>query len=274
MKAPATELSLVGRTAIVTGAGKGIGRAIALVLAEAGADITLTARTGSDLNLVAEEIRNIGRRALPIPTDVSESAQVDRMVQSALDEFGQVDVLVNNAGVNLRLPLVPLPEGVPDWLRIPRKPDSPITDDEWDGLLATNLSGVMYGCRAVAPHMIERGSGKVINVSSIQGKRAIPYYLAYNVSKAAVNMLTRVLALEWAAYCVQVNAICPGAYETDMSGDQWIDPEKARIAREGIPMGRPGEIRELGTLAVYLASPASDYMTGQTVYIDGGIGAL
>ena len=269
-----TEYSLTGKTVVVTGAGKGIGRSIALVLAQAGADVTLAARTESDLADVAAEIRSLGRRALVVLTDVSDSAQVDGLVQTAIDEFGQIDVLVNNAGYNLRLPLVPPPGGLPEWMRVSRTPDHPITDTEWDGLMATNVSGVMYGCRAVAPHMLKRGSGKIINVSSVQGKRAMPNTIAYSVSKAAVNMLTRVLALEWAAHGVQVNAICPGAYETQMSGDQWQVPEKAKRAAATIPMGRPGELRELGSLAVYLASSASDYMTGQTVYIDGGIGAL
>jgi NAD(P)-dependent dehydrogenase (short-subunit alcohol dehydrogenase family) len=273
LKAPLPELSLAGTIAVVTGAGKGIGRAIALGLAEAGADVALAARTGSDLDDVATEIRGMGRRALTIPTDVSDSAQVDDLVAAALEEFGKIDVMVNNAGFNLRLPLVPLPGGVPEGLRVSRTPDHPITDREWDGLMATNVNGVMYGCRAAAPHMLERGSGKIINVSSIQGKRAMPHTLAYSVSKAAVNMLTRVLALEWAAHGVQVNAICPGAYETAMSGDQWQVPEKARRAAATIPMGRPGHLPELGSLAVYLAGPASDYMTGETIYIDGGIGA-
>jgi NAD(P)-dependent dehydrogenase (short-subunit alcohol dehydrogenase family) len=274
VKSPLTEFSLAGKSVVVTGAGKGIGRAIALVLAEAGADVAIAARTESDLDEVAGQIRGLGRRSLVVPTDVSSSSEVDRMVQSVLDEFGQIDVLVNNAGFNLRLPLVPPPGGLPEGLRMSRTPDHPITDTEWDGLMATNVNGVMYGCRAVAPHMLERGSGKIINVSSVQGKRAMPNTIAYSVSKAAVNMLTRVLALEWASHGVQVNAICPGAYETEMSGDQWQVPEKAERAAATIPMGRPGNLRELGSLAVYLASAASDYMTGQAVYIDGGISAL
>jgi NAD(P)-dependent dehydrogenase (short-subunit alcohol dehydrogenase family) len=268
-----SELSLAGNVAVVTGAGKGIGRAIALELAGAGADVVLAARTESDINELATEIRGFGRRALAVPTDVSDSGQVDDLIKNAIEVFGKIDVMVNNAGFILRLPLVPVPGGVPEGLRVSRTPDHPITDQEWDGLMATNVNGVMYGCRAVAPHMLERGSGKIINVSSIQGKRAVPHTLAYSVSKAAVNMLTRVLALEWAAHGVQVNAICPGAYETAMSGDQWQVPEKARRAAATIPMGRPGHLPDLGSLAVYLASSASDYMTGETIYIDGGIGA-
>lgn len=268
-----SEFSLAGNVAVVTGAGKGIGRAIALGLAEAGADVVLAARTGADLNDVAAEVRALGRRALTVPTDVSESDQVDDLIGAALTEFEKIDVMVNNAGFNLRLSLVPLPGGLPEGLRVSRTPDHRITDQEWDGLMATNVDGVMYGCRAVAPHMLDRGSGKIINVSSIQGKRAVPHTLAYSVSKAAVNMLTRVLALEWAAHGVTVNAICPGAYETAMSGDQWQVPAKARRAAATIPMGRPGHLPDLGALAVYLASPASDYITGETIYIDGGIGA-
>ena len=268
------ELSLKGRSAIVTGAGRGIGRAIALSLAEAGADVALAARTLSELQGLAAEIRELGSRAVAVPTDVSDSSQVEYMVEATLKEFGNIDVLVNNAGINLRLPLVPLPDGVPDWLRVPRAPDSSITDVEWQRVLSVNVSGVMYGCRAVAPHMLARESGKIINVSSVQAKAAVPYYSAYAVSKAAVNMLTRVLALEWAQHGIQVNALCPGSYDTDMAGDQWSDPVKAERAAAMIPMGRPGDLRQLGVLAAYLASPASDYMTGQAVYIDGGIAAL
>ncbi len=268
------ELSLKGRSAIVTGAGRGIGRAIALSLAEAGADVALAARTLSELEGLAAEIRALGSRAFAVPTDVSDSSQVEYMVEATLKKFGSIDVLVNNAGINLRLPLVPLPDGVPDWLRVPRPPDSSITDVEWQRVLSVNVSGVMYGCRAVAPHMLARESGKIINVSSVQAKAAVPYYSAYAVSKAAVNMLTRVLALEWAQHGIQVNALCPGSYDTDMAGDQWSDPAKAERAAAVIPMGRPGDLRQLGVLAAYLASPASDYMTGQAVYIDGGIAAL
>ena len=268
------ELSLRGKSAIVTGAGRGIGRAIALSLAEAGADVALAARTPSDLEHVVAEIRALGSRAFAVPTDVSDSNQIESMVEATLKQFGNIDVLVNNAGINLRLPLVPLPDGVPDWLRVPRDPDTSITDDEWQRVLSVNVSGVMYGCRAVAPHMIARTRGKIINVSSVQGKAAVPYYSAYAVSKAAVNMLTRVLALEWARHGIQVNALCPGSYETDMAGDQWTDPAKAERAAAMIPMGRPGDLRQLGVLAAYLASPASDYMTGQAVFIDGGITAL
>ena len=268
------ELSLRGRSAIVTGAGRGIGRSIALSLAEAGADVAVAARTPSDLEEVAAEIRALGSRAFAVPTDVSDSSQVEYMVEATLEQFGSIDVLVNNAGINLRLPLVPLPDGVPDWLRVPRAADSSITDDEWQRVQSVNVSGVMYGCRAVAPHMLARSRGKIINVSSVQGKAAVPYYSAYAVSKAAVNMLTRVLALEWAQHGIQVNALCPGSYETDMAGDLWTDPAKAERAAAMIPMGRPGDLRQLGVLAAYLASPASDYMTGQAVFMDGGIAAL
>lgn len=268
------ELSLEGRSAIVTGAGRGIGRAIALGLAEAGADLVLAARTRPELDELAGELRASGRRAIAVTTDVTDPAQAERMVSAAADEYGQIDILVNNAGINLRLPLVPLPDGVPSWVRVSREPDSRITDEEWQRVMSTNLDGVMYGCRAVAPHMLERGGGKIINVSSVQAGTAVPCYSAYNVSKAAVNMLTRVLALEWAPHGITVNSLCPGSYETDMSGDQWTDPEKARRAAAMIPAGRPGNLRDLGILAAYLASPASDYMTGQAVFIDGGISAL
>ena len=264
------ELSLEGRTAIVTGGGRGIGREIALALAEAGADVVVAARTVTEIEAVAEEVRGLGRRALAVPADATASSDVDRLVDEVIRAFGQVDIMVNNAGVLFVLPLVPVPGGGPDSLRLTRPSDSPMRDGEWEASVATNLSSVMYGCRAVAPYMLERGYGKIVNVTSINGRQAVPFTAAYSATKAAVEMLTRVLALEWAEHGVRVNALAPGSYHTQMTDHVWSDPAASRQSRETIPMGHPGDLRELGVLAVYLASPASDYMTGQAVVMDGG----
>lgn len=264
------ELQLAGRVALVTGGGRGIGREIALTLAEAGADVAVAARTASQVETVAEEIRALGRRSVAVPTDVAVSSDIDAMVATAGRELGPIDILVNNAGAHIGVPLVPIPGRPLGPPRVSRTADHRFTDAEWDAVFATNVSAVMYGCRAVAPGTLERGYGKIINISSNNAHQAFEYEAAYNPSKAAVNMLTRVLALEWAPHGIRVNAIGPGEFVTamnDMGGD---DPaERARMTAR-IPMGVPGRLRDLGLLAVYLASPASDYMTGQILYLDGG----
>ena len=267
------EMDLEGRTAIVTGAGRGIGREIALVLAESGADIVVAARTEAEIEATASDVRALGRQAIAIPTDVSTSSQVDSLIERALDHFDSVEILVNNAGQLLRLPVVTLPDGVLEPPRVTRKTDSRTTDEEWRGVMGANLDGVFYCCRAIAPHMIERRYGKIINISSNNATQAFPLVAAYNASKAAVNMLTRVLALEWAPYNILVNAIGPGDYNTQMTEPTWTDPEGRQRHLDGIPLHREGTLRELGVLAAYLASPASDYMTGQVIYMDGGLTA-
>lgn len=267
------EMSLAGRTAIVTGAGRGIGREIALVLAEAGADIVAAARTEAEIEATAADVRALGRRAIAVRTDVSSSSQVDALVQRALDEFDTVEILVNNAGQLLRLPVVPLPDANLEPPTVTRKTDSRTTDEEWRGVIEANLDGVFYCCRAIAPHMIEQGYGKIINISSNNATQAFPLVAAYNASKAAVNMLTRVLALEWAPHNILVNAIGPGDYHTAMTDPTWVDPQARQRHLDGIPLHREGTLRELGVLTAYLASPASDYMTGQVIYMDGGLTA-
>ena len=261
------ELSLAGRTAVVTGAGRGIGRAIALVLAEAGADVVAAARTVSEIESVANEVRALGTQALAIPTDVSKSSSVDAMVEETINRFGKVDILVNNAGQIIRAPLVPLPDANLKPPRVTREANVRMSDDEWQAIIDANLNSIFYCCRAVAPYMLEKRYGKIINVSSNNGAQGFPLMSAYNASKAAVNMLTRVLALEWADYNICVNAIGPGDYNTSMTEPTWIDPVELQRHLDGIPMHRESDMRELGILAVYLASAASDYMTGQISYL-------
>ena len=246
---------------------------MSLSLAEAGADVVATARTRDEIDETAALVEKRGRRALAVTADVSRSADVDVMVERALDHFGKVDILVNNAGKLFKAPVAPFPDVTLEPPRVTRPTTVRHSDEEWQSIIDINLTGVFYCCRAVAPHMMEQGYGKIINVSSNNGTMAFPLVAAYNASKAAVNMLTRVLALEWAPYSICVNAIGPGDYHTAMTDASWSDSEGRQRHLDGIPLHREGDLEELGTLAVYLASPASDYMTGQIIYMDGGLTA-
>ena len=246
------EFGLEGRNALVTGGGRGIGRAIALTLAEAGANVAVTARTMSQVEQVANEVRELNRGSHAVQVDVGNADAVKRMVAEVTAQLGSIDILVNNAGISGGAELAAL------------------SDDVWHQILETNLSGPFYCSRAVAPQMQERRSGRIINVSSTSSSMATIGGAAYNSSKAALNMLTKVLARECAPYDVCVNAIGPGWFETDMSAKSLETPEQRDAALKNIPMGRLTSLRDLGLLAVYLASPASSWMTGQIIYHDGG----
>ncbi len=264
---------LAGRVAVVTGASRGIGRAIATAYASAGADVALGARASGDLDSATGAVRELGRRALAVPTDVTDSGQVDRLVARAVEGLGGVDILVNNAGSFKELATVPFPDRVLSPPSVMRPSAERMTDAEFREVIDTNVGGVFYGCRAAAPHMMERGYGKIINVSSVAATRAFRLEAVYDASKAAVNMLTRCLALEWAAYGVRVNALAPGDYNTAMTAEAWADPERRAAYIEAIPLGAEGDMEGLAALAVFLASPASDYITGQVINIDGGLSA-
>ena len=248
------QISMRGKTAIVTGAGRGLGKEMALALADAGADVACAARTQEQIKGTAEEIRARDRRALAVPTDVTRSADVDTLVQHTLDAWGRVDVLIANAGGGGSASL---------------KDVIDINDADWDDALALNLSSAFYCARAVVPHFRERGGGVIITVASTAGLRGEPRLLAYGAAKAAVAALTRSLAAQLAADNIRVNCIVPGFVLQRPIRDQ-ADIRAARSRGASIPARRLGEAWELGPLAVYLASAASSYVTGQAFVIDGG----
>ena len=249
------QLNLDGRVGLVTGASRGLGRAMARALAEAGADVALVARSADGLNQTAESVKARGGRALALPADVTVEAEVDAAVKRALDAFGAIDILVNNSGVATVKPFVDT------------------TPAEWRRILETNLTGAYNCCRAVGPGMIARRRGKVVNVASVLGARGLPGYAAYSASKGGLLALTRALAVEWARHNIQVNAIAPGWFVTSMNEAAFADARTSERLLRNVPARRTGRPEELGPLVVYLASAASDYVTGEVVFIDGGLGA-
>lgn len=246
--------SLKGKVAIVTGASRGIGRAIALRLARAGAKVTVSSRKLENVEGVAEEIRAADGEAMAIQAHVGHADQVEEMVARTVEAFGRVDIAVNNAATNPHFgPILAADEG------------------QWDKILDTNLKSVFRVARAVAPHMKAQGGGKIINIASVAGLRPSPAMGIYSVSKAGVIMLTQVLALELAPDNIQVNAIAPGVIKTRFSQVLWQTPQLAEPILKGTPLGRFGEPEDVAGLALFLASPASDYVTGAVFVVDGGI---
>ena len=243
-------LRLDGRVALVTGAGRGLGRAMALALAEAGADVVCAARSRDQIEETANLVREKGRRALAIPTDVSRSDQCTALVEATVREVGRLDILVNNAG-----------GATPGF----GKPLEEITDEEWHLGIDTNLSSVFYCCRAAIPHLIRQGGGKIINVSSGYGLRGGRNNFMYASAKAAIINFTRSLALTYARHNIQANCIIPGFFPHE-------NEAVLQYLRGGqfIPMGRVGRDEELGPACVFLASSLSDHMNGQVIALEGG----
>ncbi len=255
------EFDISGKTVIVTGAARGIGKGIARVFAESGASVMVTALTDRYLRPLADEMEAAGHPILPLTADATDSGDWQRTVDVALDTWGRIDVLINNLGDAIRKPLVPPPGS----------DGTAITDDEWRFVMDINLTEAFMGCRAVGPHMIGRGRGRVINISGFAARKGSPEALVYSTAKAGLARLTQTLALEWAPYGITVNCIAPGMFPDPETGD----PEQISRSRENaqvnVPLGRVGELREVGLLALYLASDASAYMTGETLYLDGGL---
>lgn len=250
--------SLQGKVAIVTGGSRGIGRAIALGYAEAGADVVVSSRNKRppELENVAREIQARGRKGIAVAAHVGKKEECQRLVEKTLQEFGRIDILVNNAGANPVLsPLLDL------------------TEEAFEKVLEVNLKGALFMSQLVGKHMIQRGGGgRIINLSSISGLRARADGTgAYCISKAAMNMLTQVMAKELAPHNILVNAIAPGSVKTEFSRVNWSDPErKAQRLRE-IELKRFGEPEEIVGLAIYLASDASSFVTGEIIRVDGGM---
>ena len=244
--------SLAGRVALVTGASRGIGRAIAVALGAAGAAVACAARSRDQVEATAAGITAAGGRARAIRLDVTRAEQIAVGVEEIEGALGTIDVLVNNAGITME------------------KKTTEVTDEDWDAVLATNLTSMFRCARAVAPGMMRLARGKIINIGSMYGIIGVPRYAAYCASKAAVDGLTRSLAAEWARHGIQVNCLAPGYMNTDISRAALADEKTRALFLSKVPARRIGEPEEVGALAVYLASPASDFMTGQTVYLDGG----
>lgn len=245
-------MRLDGRIAIVTGASRGLGRAMAVALAEAGADVALAARSQADLEETARLVAATGRRALAVATDVTVYAQVEALVERTVTELGGLHVVVNNSGIARVAPLAQM------------------SPEDFRAVLEVNLIGAFNGCRAAAAHLIAQKSGKIVNVASMLAQVGLPGYSVYSASKSGITGFTRALAVEWARHSIQVNAIAPGWFVTDMNADAFGDPRvRERLLRD-IPARRTGRLDEIGPLVVYLASAASDFMTGQTLFLDGG----
>jgi NAD(P)-dependent dehydrogenase (short-subunit alcohol dehydrogenase family) len=244
---------LTGKKALVTGASRGIGQAIAVALAQAGADVALVARSEDGLAATAAGVTGAGREAHIIPADVTSQQEVADAVATAISRLGHLDIVVNNAGgSNFTVPFLSL--------RLPG----------WDKLMRLNLDSAMYVCHAAGGHLVERGQGSVINVASVAGLVASPFLSPYGAAKAGLISLTRSLAVEWAAHGVRVNALCPGWTATELNRNLWEDETTGKATVAAVPMQRWGRVEEMTGPALFLASDASSYMTGQALVIDGG----
>lgn len=244
------------KVALVTGASRGIGKAIALGLAEAGANVVMASRTLSDLEKVAKEISLMGKRSMPVATDVSIKDEIESLVAKTLDEFGQIDILVNDAAIN------------------PERQMLDIEEETWNETMAVNLRGYFLVCQAVGRSMVKRKTGNIINIASLIGYRPGPFtgHGVYSISKAGVIMLTMVLAKEWGQYGIRVNAIAPGVTETDMIKSIFSDPKARSQFIQATALRRITQPQDIAATAIFLASEMSNSMTGQVIVVDAGEG--
>jgi len=246
------EFDLSGKVGIVTGAGRGMGYHIALALAKYGADLVVCSRTVPELERVGEEIEKLGRRVLIQQMDVQKIPEIHAMVSKSVEGFGHIDILVNNAGIN-----------IPQWAE-------DVTEEAWDGIMDINLKGLFFCAQAVGKVMIQQKKGKIINISSQSGSVGLLRRAVYCASKGGVNLLTKVLAVEWAPHNVKVNAIAPTFIETPMTKPMFQDKDFSDYVLGNIPLGRVGKPEDVIGAVVYLASDASDLVTGHILLIDGG----
>jgi NAD(P)-dependent dehydrogenase (short-subunit alcohol dehydrogenase family) len=246
------KFSLDGKVAIVTGSGRGLGRAMSIALAEAGADVVVAARSFDQVCETSKEIEKLGRKCLPVKTDVTNGEDVNSLVKKTLDQFGGIDILINNVGMAI----------VKDLINT--------SPEEWQRQLDVNLTSAYLCCRAAGKHMLEKGRGKVINVATVAGVRGKWQMCGYGASKAGVIQLTKTLAVEWSRYNVSVNCIIPGIFYTSATKSVLDNDEMREIRIRKVPLKRYGMPEDIGPLAVFLSSAASDFITGAVIPIDGG----
>ncbi|WP_016693535.1 SDR family NAD(P)-dependent oxidoreductase [Rhodococcus rhodochrous] len=244
--------SLEDKVAIVTGAGRGLGRSMAKALVDAGAAVTVASRTATELDSFVTEVKETGGQALACPTDITDEAAVERMVEATVETFGRVDILVNNSGILATRPLVEQ------------------STAEWDSVIDTNLRGTFLATRAAGRHFLAQKSGKVVNIASNFALQGVANHAAYSASKGAVITFTRAMAMEWAKYNVQVNAIAPGYFATDLNAEMRADENTLEKVVRAIPARRLGDPDEITPWLLLLAGSDSSFVTGEVIVVDGG----
>jgi gluconate 5-dehydrogenase len=243
---------LDGKVAVVTGGSRGFGKAMALGLADAGADVVVASRTQADLDAVAEEIKAKGRKALAISTDTTDKDSIKNLAAKTIEEFGKIDILVNNAGQGTNVPFLNM------------------TEEQWDQIINVNLKGYFLCTQVIGGFMFKAKSGRIINISSAMGSYPLPFLTHYAASKGGINAFTKCLAQEWANRGITVNAIAPSYFETDINKDSMANEAISKLIMSKTPLNRWGKVEDLVGLVIFLASDASSYMTGSVIPVDGG----
>ncbi len=249
---PYAPLDLTGQTAVVIGGTSGIGRVMTRALAEAGADVVATSRRMDVVEDTAKEIESIGRATLRVPSDVTDRASLETVLAKSIERFGKVEIMINCAG------------------RTKRVPSLDLTEEDWNAILETNLTGTLRAAQVFGRHMVERGYGRIVNIASLSSFVALFEVAAYGASKAGVAALTKQLAIEWASRGVCVNAIAPGVFRTPLNQNLLDGTDRGREFQVRTPMKRFGKLEELGGAAVFLSSPAASFVTGEVLVVDGG----